>query len=163
MDTQDLLRYIVRGTRGTTGALRSKTTAGRKPRAKTARKPKGKGCMGGAKSGYMAHVKKYSMAHPNTPWRDCMIKARASYKPKAGAMAGARAAGVKRRKAGARAAGKPNLRKAATKVNKGLRDTKAISRTLKALAMIPTPLSGVANDVGAVANVLGYGRRRARR
>lgn len=160
MDQRDLLEYIVRGTRNQQ-SMSNKVTRKRRPAAKSAKKPKGKGCGGGAKSGYMAHVKKYSMAHPNTPWRECMIKARTSYKPKAGSMAGARAAG--KRKAGARAAARPGLKKTASKINKGLKDTRAISRTLKALAMIPTPLSGVANDVGAVANVLGYGRRRVRR
>lgn len=152
MNKEDLLKYIVQGTRGGKVSKASKPAAkSMKPKKAMAAKP----AKGKAKSGYMAHVKKFSKEHPNLTWRECMVKAKSSYKAKGSAMAGSRA--------GARAAAKPNLRKAASKVNKGLRDTKAISKTLRALSMVPTPISGVANDVSALANALGYGKMPKRR
>jgi len=44
-----------------------------------------------------------------------------------------------------------------------LKDKKAISKTLRALSYIPTPLSGYAQDASLLASALGYGRRPSRR
>lgn len=164
MNKEDLLEYIIQGTRG--GA--SKASNKKKPMAKSKKvvpkkklmvkkkvmKGKGKGT---PKSGYMDHVKKFSKDNPDLTWKECMIAAKSSYIPKGSSRAGARA--------GARAAAKPNLRKAASRVNRGLKDTQAISKTLRALSFIPTPVSGLANDVSALASALGYGKtkRRVRR
>jgi hypothetical protein len=135
---EELLRMLVRGTRG------GKSTSKRKPRAKTMKKRSG-----GAKSGYMAHVKKYHKMHPNLTWKEAMVKARSSYKSKkpkrAGTMAGTRAAG--------------SVRSTASKVNKKLKDTKAISKILRGFSAIPTPLSGYSQDAAYLASALGYGRR----
>ena len=154
MIEDELARMIVRGTRGgQRKRANSKAVTGPKRQKRTTK--------GGAKSGYIAHVKKYWVAHPNLTWRDAMIKARTSYKPKGGAMAGRRKP-VKRR-AGARAgamAGSKSLRQRASDINKSLREKKAISKTLRALSAIPTPLSGYATDASLVAEALGYGRRR---
>jgi len=165
----EVLSMLVRGTRGGSKTVRrsnsksvrktgSKTTKRKTGSKTTKRKTGGKGV---AKSGYIAHVKKYWKAHPNLTWKEAMVKARTSYKPKsksgsksvkrgrgtrAGAMAGAMAGA--------------SFREKASKVNKTLRDKKAISKTLRALSAIPTPLSGYAQDAALVAQALGYGRRR---
>lgn len=150
MIEDELARMLVRGTRGGVRKRRASSKSVRKPARK-----------GVAKSGYIAHVKKYWKKHPNLTWKEAMIKARTSYVPKAkpkttkkrgGAMAGRKC------KAGAMAGA--NLRQRASNLNSKLRDKKAISRTLKALSAIPTPLSGYATDAALVAEALGYGRRR---
>ena len=64
----------------------------------------------------------------------------------AGTMAG------RRKKAG-------SVRSTASKVNKKLKDTKAISKILRGLSAIPTPLSGYSQDAAYLASALGYGRR----
>lgn len=154
----DVLKMIVRGTRGgarkrSASKTRKSTSKTRKAPvrrrkttgSKTAKKPARKGV---AKSGYMAHVKKYQRLHPSLSWKQCMIKARSSYKPKGSA------------RAGTMAGSKRSFRQTASKVNKTLRDKKAISKTLRALSAIPTPLSGYAQDAALVASALGYGRQR---
>lgn len=158
MIEDELARMLVRGTRGGVRKRRASSKSVRKPARK-----------GVAKSGYIAHVKKYWRSHPNLTWKEAMIKARTSYVPKGGAMAGRkRCAGAMagtrrrvgtRRRAGTRA-GSKSLRQRASNLNSKLRDKKAISRTLKALSAIPTPLSGYATDASLVAEALGYGRRR---
>lgn len=135
---EELKRMLVRGTRGG---------------CKTMKKSKGKG-RGVAKSGYIAHVKKYHRAHPSLTWKEAMVKARSSYTPKK------RKAGTR---AGTMAGSKGNFRKKASKINTTLRNKKAISKTLRALSAIPTPLSGYATDASLIAEALGYGRQPVRR
>lgn len=162
----EVLSMLVRGTRGgkksrsktvrrscskTTRRCCSKTT--RRPRTGAKSVKRRAGSKGVAKSGYIAHVKKYWKAHPNLTWKQAMIKAKTSYKPKS--------SGVRRgrgTRAGAMAGS--NFRQKASRINKNLKEKKAISRTLRALSAIPTPLSGYAQDAAYVAQALGYGRRR---
>lgn len=155
----DLRKMLLRGTRPVGSGRRvAKSKTGRK------KAPKKKST--GAKSGYMAHVKKYQRAHPNLSWRDCMIKARSSYIPKkpTGRSSGSKSTGKRgSARAGTMAgtmAGRSSLRQKASQVNKKLRDTKAITKTLRALSAIPTPLSGYAADAALISSSLGYGKRR---
>lgn len=168
----EVLSMLVRGTRGGSKTVRrSNSKSVRKTGSKTTKRKTTKrkaGSKGVAKSGYIAHVKKYWKAHPNLTWKEAMVKARTTYKPKSksGSKSVKRGSKSVKRGRGTRAGAMAgamagaSFREKASKVNKTLRDKKAISKTLRALSAIPTPLSGYAQDAALVAQALGYGRRR---
>lgn len=111
---------------------------GARPKKKKAAKKRA----GKAKSPYIAFVKKYHKANPQLTWAQAMRKASPHYRKMQGGDL------------------KSTLRSAmnyGTKINKGLRDSKLISRGLRAYSTLPLPGATGANDLSLLAQQLGYG------
>lgn len=124
------------GSKTTMSRRKKSSSKSRKPVRKSAKKGK-------AKSPYIAFVKSYHRQHPNLTWAQAMRKASPHYRKMHGGNF------------------RSTVKKAAnygSKINKGLRDTKLISRALRGYSTLPLPGSTVANDLSLLASTLGYGR-----
>lgn len=114
---------------------RAGSKVSRRPVRKTVRRGK-------AKSPYIAFVKSYHRQHPNLTWAQAMRKASPHYhKMQGGSLRSAASTAMRY----------------GSKINKGLRDSKLISKALRGYSTLPLPGSTAANDLSLLASSLGYG------